>query len=66
MYSKSVILFAFLLSSSVFALPLNLLGGGSSEASNGGSKDGPLSGLLNGELLGVLKVLPLNAGIDGV
>ena len=66
MYSKSVILFAFLLSSSVFALPLNLLGGGSSEASNGGGKDGPLSGLLNGELLGVLKVLPLNAGIDGV
>jgi hypothetical protein len=69
MYSKSVILFAFLLSSSVFALPLNILGGGSSEASsNGGGKgkDGPLSGLLNGELLGVLKVLPLNAGIDGV
>ena len=70
MYSKSVILFAFLLSSSVFALPLNILGGGSGEkavspSSNGGG-DGPLSGLLNGELLGVLKVLPLNAGIDGV
>ena len=69
MYSKSVIVFAaFLLSTSVFALPLNI--GGSSDgavsppSSNGG--DGPLSGLLNGKLLGVLKGLPLNAGINGV
>uniref|UniRef100_A0A914XX53 SXP/RAL-2 family protein Ani s 5-like cation-binding domain-containing protein n=1 Tax=Panagrolaimus superbus TaxID=310955 RepID=A0A914XX53_9BILA len=63
MYSKFVILFAFLLSTSVFALPL--LGGGSSTSSEK-NDNGPLSGLLNGKLLGVLKVLPLNAGIDGV
>ena len=70
LYSKSVIvLAAFLLSTSVFALPLNI--GGSSDgavsppSSNGGG-DGPLSGLLNGKLLGVLKGLPLNAGIDGI
>ena len=61
MFSKATILFAFLLSTSVFALPL-LGGGGVSSSPN----DGPLSGLLNGKLLGVLKVLPLNAGIDGV
>jgi hypothetical protein len=30
------------------------------------TSDAPLPGLLNGKLLGVLKVLPLNAGIDGV
>src|SRR5689334_10066014 len=67
MFSKSLILFAFLLSSSAFALPL--LGGGDGGSAVSGSPnggDGPLSGLLNGKLLGVLKVLPLNAGIDGV
>jgi len=64
MFSKSVILFAFLLSTSVFALPL--LGGGGGVSSSPNGDDGPLSGLLNGKLLGVLKVLPLNAGIDGV
>ena len=62
MFSKATILFAFLLSTSVFALPLLGGGGGVSSSPN----DGPLSGLLNGKLLGVLKVLPLNAGIDGV
>jgi len=65
MYSKSVIVFAFLLSTSVFALPLNI-GGGSSDGASSNGDSGPLSGLLNGKLLVVLKVLPLNAGINGV
>ena len=66
MYSKSVIVFAFLLSTSVFALPLNIGGSSDGAVSPPSSKDGPLSGLLNGKLLGVLKSLPLNAGIEGV
>lgn len=67
MYSKSFVVFAaLLLSSSVFALPLDILGGGGAAASPSPNGDGPLSGLLNGKLLGVLKVLPLNAGLDGV
>lgn len=65
MYSKAIIVFALLLSTSVFALPL--LGGDSGAVSASPNEgDGPLSGLLNGKLLGVLKVLPLNAGLDGV
>ena len=65
MYSKSFIVFALLLSTSVFALPI-LGGGGSGVSDSPNGDDGPLSGLLNGKLLGVLKVLPLNAGLDGV
>uniref|UniRef100_A0AC34GMX1 SXP/RAL-2 family protein Ani s 5-like cation-binding domain-containing protein n=1 Tax=Panagrolaimus sp. ES5 TaxID=591445 RepID=A0AC34GMX1_9BILA len=65
MFSKTVILFAFLASTTVFALPLLGGGGVSSAPNNGGGDNGPLSGLLNGKLLGVLKGLPLNAGING-
>ena len=70
MYKKSFILFAFLLSSNVFALPI--LGGGDSDGKDGssssnGGKSGPLSGLIeNGELLSVLKSLPLRAGLNGL